>query len=321
MRKFLVVLMALLSVVSRAELGTVSIAGNAVTNSNLAQMPANSTKCNPLGTVGNASDCSTTQMLGVLLPSQTGQSGNFLSTNGTSVSWAPTGGGGATFPLSAPSSTSTIPYGFTVCANCGMRLATTAIDGYDGISIYDNGSLAIGVNRGSSQVVVGSGYTFAAGIGSFNTSVNTAVLNAGSGPGTKVALWGGTVTGLPGYGINTDSDLTAAQIQFGMYNGATLIQAFSWNSNTRQTVNGTAAGSVECDQLQDGALSKEVQCQFKGYTNVGNKTVTFTTAFAGTAPPLVYGNTATVAVSSATNTVLTIAGGSSLTGWVYIKGY
>lgn len=219
------------------------------------------------------------------------------------------------FPLLGPVATSTIPYSFVGSATSGMRLATIALDGYDGPSFYDNNNFFLGVNRAASQVIVGSGFSLNAN--NFSANAGTiGVLTTSTGSGAKIQLWG---SALPNFGINTDSNATAGLLQFGMYNGSTLIQAFSWQSATRTTLTGSVSGTALCDQPQSGTLVKEVQIYLNNYGNVGAQSFTFPVAFINA--PYIYGLTGGVAIASASTTALTLTGGTTLTGWVFAKGY
>jgi hypothetical protein len=247
------------------------------------------TAANVTGTVaianGGTGQTTANAAFNALAPSQTSNSGKYLTTNGTNTSWATvSGGSGSVTSIDVSGGTTGLTTsGGPVTTSGTVTLAGTlgVANGGTGQTTYTNGQLLIGNTTGSTltkaTLTAGTGVSVTNGTGSI-TLTNTGVTSNVAGTGISVSGATGAVT-------ITNSGVTSLT-------AGTNISVSG--STGAVTVNATAAGSTT--QLQ--------------YNNAGSLGGTSGMTWSGTAltAPLATGSTAiTQAEKTASTTLATTA--------------
>jgi len=132
MTKLLLAFALMTTNVFASQVVTKGITDSAITNAKIANGTINlTTKVTgalPIAN-GGTGQTSAANAINALLPTQTGNSGKFLTTDGSVSSWI--SGGGVSFPLQAPTSSSTPQYSTTANAGTGFAMSSgTEVDWY-----------------------------------------------------------------------------------------------------------------------------------------------------------------------------------------------
>ena len=199
---------------------------------------------------GGTGATTATAAINALLPSQTGNSGEFLTTDGTNVSWDASGGGLIRAPQLLTSGTS-----YTTPAGCTLIYVECNGGGQGGsggfsLGLFNSGPGQFGGNAGAYSakfftVTAGSSYTYAIGAGGTGglvQSTSPPPQNGGSG-GTTTFTVGSTTISAPG-GATTPSVGTTGDIdRFGTaYSGAIGGSSFFKAGGTLAVAGGLGAG-------------------------------------------------------------------------------
>ena len=189
------------------------------------------------------------QPQGSSLPSQTGNSGKFLTTDGTDASWSDK-------PLVNTATSGITILGTAATANAAMNIGYGTSANDEGVAIgyqatANSGGTAYGYKSRVGSRAIGIGHT-AQGTGNYSTAIGT--FSTKSGGQQSVAI---------GYAAQTDNSATSAiQIGAGTNSTANTFQVWGW-----RLLDGTT-GVIPADRLPN-AINKYSSMPTAASTNEG----------------------------------------------------
>lgn len=215
-----------------------NLSGSAgITNSNLAAMPSVTFKGNITGGSATPVDLTAVQARNAMLPDQTGQSGNFLTTNGTNVSWASGGGGGG-----ANTALSNLT---TTAINQNLLFDTSATYNIGSLSTDINTLFAEGIVKGTTNgapffvhsadtaaatanVEIRSGNSSSFGSGDLDLFTGTA--GAGGGPSGEISISSGNSSGSSGDIVLNIGTAVSTKGKIKFTDGSEGVSGYVWKS-------------------------------------------------------------------------------------------
>jgi hypothetical protein len=219
---------------------------------------------NVTGTVaianGGTGQTTAANAINALLPSQTGNTGKFLSTNGSVASWTTAGGSGTVTSIDvAGGTTGLTTSGGPVTTSGTITLAGTlgVANGGTGQTTYTNGQLLIGNTTGGTltkaTLTQGSGITITNGAG----SITIAATNAGTV--TSVGVSGGTTglttSGGPVTGAGTITLAGTLGVANGGTGATTLTGYVKGTGTTAMTASATIPGADVSGNISGNAAN------------------------------------------------------------------
>jgi hypothetical protein len=263
-----------------------------------------------------------------LIPSQTGNSGKFLTTNGTSLSWA-TGGGGLAYQGTWNASTNTP----TLASSTGVNgyyyiVATSGSTNLDGITDWQigdwllfNGTVWQKIDQ-SNLVTSVAGRTGAvtlsntdiSGLGTMSTQNASSVAITG-GTATLTSLTTPTVQATNSAGLNLKNSAGTTQLSMGSGGGDNLSLLVSTNINgTNAQIDISPTGTGHVHIKPTGVNSIEIAPTYVG--EIDNMTIGATTPKNGSFIDLsVTGTTSFDGSQGTAGQVLTSAGTGATPTW------
>lgn len=254
----------------------VTIMPNAVTNAKMAQMLANSIKCNATGSAANGTDCSVATILTLITSTSGGGTTNYLRADGT---WAaPAGGGGGGYP------TLSVPGGFSNTGSGTAAQAILASGTSGGLLYYPNSTTTASTGAfTANQILMGQGAGQPpASLGSSGTTSLALIGNASGFPSWGLINLASMVTGIDsaahgGTGVNNPGTITdGANV---IFSGSGQVTFVVPNSTTSYTMP-AGGGNVGTLELLQNAKSTSYTLLLtddgKHIYNTSTSPVTFT---------------------------------------------